>query len=206
VSPELYQLRKDAQRLLGVQQGHLATVARMTDEVAALRTEADLLTHVHAALDTLLGLLSKEATGQVEALVSYGLTAVFDDLRLQFTLPFEVKRGLPWLEPTLTEGQVTAPVLDAFGGGPANLIAFLLRLLVCRRLGLAPVLLLDEPFNFVSEKYIPATAALLRELAERLGFTIILVTHQPAFLSEATRAYQVEDTPAGRTFREVRDP
>ena len=194
---DLLQHADHLQRLYDAQ---TAQVAQLTTDLAAADAEVLLLTHVHAVLDTLLQTLSRESTGQIEALVTRGLQAAFPDLTLVFTLPLEIKRGTPWLEPTLTEGGATAPVLEAFGGGPATVVAFLLRLLTCRRLGLAPVLLLDEPFGFVSHAYVETVAKLLRELAERLGLTIILVTHHPGFLSEATRAYEAQVTPTGTVF------
>lgn len=185
-----------------VQQHRVNTLAA---EIAQLDGEAHLLTHVTATLDTLIELTTRESMGSVEALVTHGLHAVFADLPLTFRLQIDTKRGTQWVEPRLVSGAVDAPILGAFGGGPAAVVGFLLRLLVCRRLGLAPVLLLDEPFAFVARQYVEPLAKLLRELADAAGVTLVLVTHDPAYLAHATRAYTVAETPHGNTFTAVPD-
>jgi DNA repair exonuclease SbcCD ATPase subunit len=199
----LPELQAQADRLLGIHAAQQHKVEALTAEIAALDSEATLLTHVNATLDTLIDLTTRESMGSVEQLVSYGLHAVFADLPLAFRLQVDTKRGTQWVEPRLIDGPVDAPVLDAFGGGPAAVVGFLLRLLVCRRLGLAPVLLLDEPFSFVSAQYVEPLAKLLRELADAAGVTLVLVTHDRTYLSHATHAYETVATANGNTFKAV---
>ena len=131
---------------------------------------------------------------------------VFDDLQLSFKFVQSQQRGVPALEPVLVDGGVEAPLLESFGGGPATVVAFLLRLIVAHRLQLHPVLLLDESFAQVSSQYVGNVAKLLKELAAQLGWTFVLVTHQTGFLLEADRAYHVVETPDGVTFQQEQQP
>lgn len=196
----LAELTAGSQRLEGLRDAQMAKVRSLDEEITRLDGEVTLLAHCTTALETLLKIVSMESLESVEKLVTYGLRTVFDDLALQFKVEVESKRGVQWMEPKLVDGGVEAPILDAFGGGPASIVAFLLRLLVCRRLGLAPVLFLDESFSFVSEQYVDPTARLLRELADTLGVTLVLVTHHKGYLAYATRAYEAEETADGTTF------
>lgn len=196
----LAELTTATHRLAGLREAQEAKVRTLDEEIVRLEEETALLAHCTTALETLLKIVSMESLESVEKLVTYGLRTVFEDLALQFKVEVENKRGVQWMEPKLVDGGVEAPILDAFGGGPASITAFLLRLLVCRRLNLAPVLFLDESFSFVSEQYVEPTARLLRELADTLGVTLVLVTHHKGYLSYATRAYEAEETADGTRF------
>lgn len=176
-----------------------------TTEAAALPPLAEavrVLTLSEAALTALLAKVSEESLRSVEGTITYGLRVVFDDHPLTFRFRAGTARGGQVLEPVLQLGPVEQPILDAFGGGPAQVVAFLLRLLVCHRLGLYPLVLLDETFSMVSAQYVPNVAKLLRELAGQMGFTFLLVTHQNAFVEHATRAYEVAEHADGASFVE----
>jgi len=148
----LDELSTATHRLVGLREAQEAKVRALYTEIGGLEGETTLLTHCSSALETLLKIVSMESLESVEKLVTYGLRTVFEDLALQFKVEVESKRGLQWMEPKLVDGGVEAPILDAFGGGPASVVAFLLRLHVCRRLGVAPVIFLDEFFSFIREQ------------------------------------------------------
>lgn len=194
-------LNESVQQLLGRVEAQRETVAALEVQVTTLDSEVNVLTFTGTALQQLLNSVSVESMETVETLITYGLRSIFDDQTLAFRMDTDNKRGVQWMEPRLIQANVEAPILDAFGGGPATVVAFLLRLLVCRRLGLAPVVLLDESFSMVSSTYVENVGKLLRELSEKLGFTILLVTHQPGFIEHAHHAYEAVETSQGTTFK-----
>lgn len=171
-------------------------------KVPPLAEAVRVLTLGDAALVALLAKVSEESLRSVEGTITYGLRVVFDDHPLAFRFRSGTARGGQVLEPVLQFEGVEQPILDAFGGGPAQVVAFLLRLLVCHRLGLYPLILLDETFSMVSRQYVPNLAKLLRELAGQMGFTFVLVTHQTDFVEHASRAYEVQEGTAGASFAE----
>lgn len=193
------------ERLYGRRQALLARRTHLAEEVEALAVEAVVLAVTKTALEHLLARVNAESLERIEQLVSYGLRVVFPDRQLTLKAVATTKRGAPWITLKLQSATaVEAPVLDAFGGGPATVVAFLLRVLALQRSELAPLIVLDESFSHVSEEYVPAVGELLRELAGHAGLTILLVTHQPEFLTHATRAYRIEDAgEAGSVFRPV---
>ena len=195
IAAHFHETARTRERLTTIRAHLAADLAAKQKDLAFLDGEVTLLGHCVAGFDVLLGALSAQSMGAVESLLTYGLQTAFPEQRLKCRLDTSVKRGQQWVDIRLVResdgGVVDAPILDAFGGGPAAVISFLLRLLVCRRTGLAPVLLLDEAFSFVSAEYVPGVAQLLRELADKIGLTIVLVTHQPAFLDVAHRAIRI---------------
>ena len=199
-------LCRSTEQLLGQGQAHQHVLAGLERDVEGLETEATVLGLTNTAIQTLLSTVSVESMEAVETLVSYGLRVIFDDQALSFRMAAETKRGVQWMEPRLVQDGIDGPILDSFGGGPASVVAFLLRVLACRRLGLAPVILLDETFAMVSENYVPNVAKLLRELADSMGYTILLVTHQPAFVDYATRVYEAVESGDGTLFKAIEKP
>ena len=196
-------LVRGVDQLVGRLHAQQSVVEDVSGQVMSLQHDADVLALTSAALQELLKVVSVESLAAIEQLESYGLRVIFDDQSLLFKIETTTKRGLQWMEPKLVQGDVEAPILDAFGGGPASVVAFLLRVLVCRRLGLAPVLLLDEPFSMVSAEYVPNVGKLLHELADKLGMTFIVVTHERGFLEHAHHAYEAQETSTGTVFKEV---
>jgi ABC-type molybdenum transport system ATPase subunit/photorepair protein PhrA len=174
-----------------------ATLARTTETCAQ---EEALLTEVDAILRALLQQKTTESFAEVETLLLRGLQTVFGPAWQRVTMVCMHKNNRLHAELSLTFGEIEGPVLDTFGGGPAALVSFLLRVLVLRRTGLAPVLLLDETFSQVSEDYLTPLSTFLRLLADRLGMTILLVTHQPKFAHAANRVYTTRLMPGNKTL------
>jgi hypothetical protein len=202
VNRRVEQLQRGVDALYGRWQAADEQASTADAAIPPMAEQVRLLTLSEAALTALLGKVSEESLRSVEGTVTYGLRVVFDDHPLTFRFKATTARGGQVLEPLLIYAGVEQPILDAFGGGPAQVVAFLLRLLVCHRLGLYPLILLDESFSMVSAQYVPNVAKLLRELSEQMQFTFILVTHQPSFTEHATHAYEVSETSDGATFVE----
>lgn len=53
------------------------------------------------------------------------------------------------------------------------------------------VIILDEPFKFLSENYQDQASSMLKELSSRLGLQFIIVTHEPILASYADRTFEV---------------
>jgi len=181
-------------------------VEHTRSELQAALDELTVIDQCALAFEVLLTKTGEASLQRVEQLITFGLRTVFTDMALSFKFIVEQKRGGLSLEPVLVDELrgVTAPILAAHGGGPGQVVSLLLRVLVCKQLGLAPVLLLDEPLHFVSRQYRAPVGKLLRELAEQAGLTLIMVSHEPEYVQFAHHAYEAMDTAQGTTFKEVR--
>jgi DNA repair exonuclease SbcCD ATPase subunit len=83
--------------------------------------------------------------------------------------------------------------MDARGGGLAATVGFLLRVVVLllRTGGTGKQLLvLDETFAHVSAEYLEGVGRFLREIVDRSGVQIILVTHQETLAEAADVVYR----------------
>jgi len=72
-------------------------------------------------------------------------------------------------------------VLDSDSGGVIDVASFALRLacIILRKPKLRKLLVLDEPFKFLSMEFRSMIREMLEKLAEDFGIQIIMVTHIP---------------------------
>jgi DNA repair exonuclease SbcCD ATPase subunit len=122
-----------------------------------------------------------KAHARIANLVTRCLEAVFDD-PYQFVINFERKRGKTDAVLTFVRDDVMLEdPSDEAGGGVLDVAAFALRLacLVMQRPRRRLLLILDEPFKFVSEEYRERVRDLLLALSQEMNVQFILVTHIP---------------------------
>lgn len=84
-------------------------------------------------------------------------------------------------------------IMDEYGGGYVDVIAFALRIALLELLHIPGPVILDESFKMVSRDHGFAERAgrFLRQLSEDLGRQIILVTHNDEIASSAHRRLRV---------------
>jgi DNA repair exonuclease SbcCD ATPase subunit len=198
---------------LSVRVGEATTLARRGQalerevaELAAVRETADRVSGVLAAIGSER---DAAARAQVEALVTAGLTAIFEE-NLSFHLIESVSRQTPQIDfvvrTHLPDGQTfDTDVLAARGGGLAAVVGLLLRvvliLLTRAAGGKAPdVLVLDETLAMLSRDYLEAAGQFLRTLVDSTGLQIIMVTHQPELMEFADVSYRLRLSDEGTTL------
>ena len=174
-----------------------------------LLNEGELLALVQGALRTLIDQEVTAGVQAVEKLLTEGLQTVFTDQDLAVTSEVNVSRGKVSVDLltvyTLQEGTVIKGVSnDAFGGAVATVQSVLLRIIVMRRRGLRPLLLLDESLPAFDSNYVYNMGAFLALVCERLGIDILLVTHNPAMVEASHKAYRIVRTKSGARFEVMR--
>lgn len=120
-----------------------------------------------------------EFLGTLSELVTSCLQSVFEkDIMFHVELVEQSGKMLVdmWLE---RDGKRQDP-MTANGGGVVDVIAFALRVscLLLVRHRVDPVILLDEPFRFVSKDLQGRIGQMIVDLSERLGVQFVIVTHE----------------------------
>lgn len=121
-----------------------------------------------------IGVMQAVTHERIAKVVTRCLSFVFGPDAYAFVIRFEDKGKVRF---ELTRGGESFDPDDQVGGGVLDVAAFALRLAVVTCLHAAKVLVLDEPFRFVSREYRPAVARLLDVVAAEFGVQIIMVTH-----------------------------
>lgn len=169
----------------------------LQEEIASRRANITRLERVGAALSTVGEARQETLQARIETLVTQGLQTIFGD-ELTFHVIAAIERNTPTISfevrSRIGDQVVATDVMDARGGGLAAIVGFLLRLVVLllsKGKG-ETVLVQDETFSFVSAEYRPKLAAFLRQLADKTGVQVLLVTHSDEFAAEADVRYRFQ--------------
>lgn len=123
--------------------------------------------------------VQQKAHEKIGTVVSSCLQAVFGEQAYEFKILFERKRGKTEAQLRFCRGGLDIDPLTASGGGVVDVAAFALRVacLLLHRPRLSKLIVLDEPFRFVSAAYQENIRSMLEELSKDLKLQIIMVTH-----------------------------
>lgn len=157
--------------------------SQIKTERAALRKSEERTAAIEEAQElaqTVAAQIQRQVHAQIASVVSRCIETVFDE-PYRFNILFERKRGRTEARLVFERDGLEVDPLSAAGGGVVNVAAFGLRLacLLLARPTLRRVLILDEPFRFVSVGLRGRVRALLEGLSEEMGVQIIMVTHDP---------------------------
>lgn len=122
--------------------------------------------------------IQQEAHNKISDVVSRCLGSIFDE-PYNFKINFERKRGRTEADLVFERNGLEIDPLTASGGGVIDIASFALRLacLVLTRPSARRLLVLDEPFRFVSSEYRARVRNLLETLSEEMSIQFIMVTH-----------------------------
>ncbi len=126
--------------------------------------------------------IQEEAHDRIAGVVSRCLAAVFDE-PYEFKIQFERIRGRTEARLQFIRDGMAINPLDGSGGGVVDVAAFALRVscLMLARPACRRVVILDEPFRFVSRSYRGRVRAMLEGLQKDLQIQMVMVTHIEEF-------------------------
>lgn len=202
------QRRRQIDALQGEARATLMRGKELQAEIADLGEVIEDLDRVTVLLNSLGEDRQLKAQQTIEELVTRGLQTIFDE-SLSFHIVQTVKGKTANVEflvrSTLPGSVVETPVMDARGGGLAATIGFLLRLVVMllsKGTKTENILVLDETFAHVSAEYLGPLGEFLREVVDKTGVQIVMVTHQPEFAEYADKVYRFSTVDGKTQVRE----
>lgn len=130
---------------------------------------------------------------QVEDVVNLALDTCFPN-EYEFKIDFEILRGKTEAKLVFLSKKTNKEIdpMTASGGGVVDLTSFALRI-ACYALekNIDNVIILDEPFRFLSRDLQERAGSIIKILSERLDLQIILVTHIPELINYCDKVFQV---------------
>lgn len=156
---------------------------RLLDEQNSLRTAKKHLKRVWRARSVIQAVaehVQQQAHTQIARIVTRCLQAVMGK-QYAFKIRFEQKRGRTEAYPKVLKAGIEIDPLEGSGGGLLDVVSFALRVacLILARPQRRKLIILDEPFKFVSPEYRANVAILIQSLAEEMGVQFVIVTHMP---------------------------
>ena len=136
----------------------------------------------------------------IQDLVQSALDTCFPG-EFDFFVEFEIKRGKTEANLFLESEGCKVDPMDSTGGGVIDIISFALRLSAWSLSQTEPVILMDEPFKFLSVNLRPLAGLILKSLCDKLKLQIIMVSHDPAMIEVSDRVFEVKQK-KGRSYIE----
>lgn len=190
----IQQLRDTIQR----KRGELDTLTRQRDQstVALVAANRNLirLEKIKVIIQTVARMTQEQLEYHVSEISTLALATVFPrpyKLKLSFT----ERRNRTEADIVFVDsaGNEFSPISDT-GGGAVDVAAFGLRLSLwtLAKQRSRGVILLDEPFRFLSKDLQPKAGEVLKQISARLGVQFIIITQDNALVESADRVFRVE--------------
>lgn len=136
---------------------------------------------------------------QIEDIVNLALETCFPGEYI-FQIRFEIARGKTDAELVFIDQKTKRPVdpMNASGGGVVDLTCFALRV-ACYTLeqGIDNVIILDEPFRFLSRDLQQRAGLILENLSKKMNLQIILISHIGEIIDVADKIFEVKKDKEG---------
>lgn len=130
---------------------------------------------------------------KISELVSLALESVFDE-PYKMVLQYETKRNKTEANLLFERNGERFHPLSSAGGGAVDIASFALRVALWS-LSIEktePTLVLDEPFRFLSRDLLGKAGLMLKEISNKLGLQIIMVSHLEELIDGADKVFQVK--------------
>jgi len=127
--------------------------------------------------------------GKIEKLVNSGLAMIFED-GLKLVIDSSIKYSKTTFSLRIDNNGVIG-MEETHGGGVLSVVAFILRVVITLLTDKRKLLVFDESLSMVSIGYQERLSQFIRKLCDDLGFTVVLISHQPALSEYATMKYEV---------------
>lgn len=152
-------------------------------------------THRSESIDTAQALIQQVARDtqeklryHIEDIVQLALDACFPD-QYEFQVLFEIKRARTEASLSLLKDGNPMNPMDANGGGIVDITSFALRLAAWSLSRTDNVIVMDEPFRFLSRDLHPRAGEIMKELSQKLRLQIIMVTHSEDLINCSDKVF-----------------
>ena len=132
----------------------------------------------------------QELEFHVSNVVNLALSSVFSD-PYEFIVKFVDRRGKTECDLLFKKKDEEFNPMTTVGGGALDIAAFALRCVFWSFNESRSVIILDEPFRFVSVDLQEKCSYMLKELSKKLGLQIIMISHLPNIINSADRIFEV---------------
>ena len=196
MSSDVWDIRNRFEQLKGEKQHLEKSLKAARDQLSSLEKSHDKILEAREIIRE-VGLATQgQLSWHIQDIVSLALASVFPD-PYEFEVNFILNRNKTECVLGLVskDGQKLHP-LNATGGGVVDVAAFALRVASCSMQvpAVRPVLILDEPFRYLSTDYQQAAGQLPTEIADKIGYQIICVTHEESLMDVADRVFRVSNS------------
>jgi DNA repair exonuclease SbcCD ATPase subunit len=186
---------QEMKNIIEQKKGRLALLeeqlAKCQGEKEASSTMLDRTQKARALVQFVAQETQKKIEYQISGLATMALASVFPD-PYEVQLRFVERRNATEADIVfIKDGNETDDILNAGGGGVADVASFALRVALWSIKKTRSTFLLDEPFKFVSIGLQDKCSAMIKNLSEKLKIQIIMVSHLPEIIQSADKIISI---------------
>ena len=150
----------------------------ISDQIKAQKKQQKITDEAQIILQTVAEKTQNELSISIENIVTTSLQTIPFEKRYELQVEFQKKRNKTEVEFTLIQDtlRLDNPILST-GGGVTDIISFSLRIASLMLSKKTRVIILDEPFRFLSRDLQEYAAELLEMLSKELDLQFIMITH-----------------------------
>ena len=159
-------------------------------ELGKLATLAETIEEAQAFLQRVARDTQEQIRFHLEGIVNLALDTVFP-MCYTFRIVYEVKRNKTEARMCLLMGEREIDPMYSNGGGVKDILSFAVRIALLLLSKNRKLLVLDEPFKFISEDLKEAAFSIMKRLSDELGIQIIAVTHDVGMIEIADKVIRI---------------
>lgn len=194
---DLQQIRHQFERKRGQQTQIQKSIKIIESEFENIRREISISEKSQAIIIAVAKATQEELQYHITEPVSLALASVYNEDPYKMYAKFDItgkgntecilkfERGGYLIEPVAAGG--------GSGGGPIDVASFALRIgsWSLSQPRARPLLVLDEPFRWVSRNKMPLAGQMLKQISKELGLQVIMVTHISELIECADKVIEV---------------
>ena len=189
---DVSQLRTNLERL----KGQKIQVRKSLIEVKQEFRDAKKSLHLHEKAKEVIRIVGLETQQKLQFhisdITSLALEAVFPD-PYELKANFVQRRNKTECDLTFVRDEMEIDPIEASGVGAIDVAAFALRI-ASWSMNIPHTrntIILDEPFRFLSKNYQEQASMMIKEISQKLGIQMLIVTHETALTESADKIFNI---------------
>lgn len=189
---ELSKLEELYQRKLGQKEQLEKEINSLKASLRSKNIQQKRLEKAHEIIKLVGAKTQEQLQFHISDITSLALISVFDE-PYNFILDFVDRRGKTECDIFFERDGAFMKPINSSGGGAVDIAAFALRIASwsMKNPRTNNVMILDEPFRYLSKDRQEAASQMVKELSDKLGIQFIIVTHEDILASYADKVFRV---------------
>ena len=188
-------IRQKYEQKIGKRDQITSDLNSTVDSIKEIEIEIGYTEKAQAVIIAVARATQNELEYRITEPISLALGAVYENNPYKMSAKFEITgRGTTECKLAFERNGNFIKPLEASGGGPVDIASFALRVggWSLSQPRSRSVLILDEPFKWVSRDRMPLAGQMLQEISKQLGLQIIMISHIPELIECSSRVIEIE--------------
>lgn len=166
---------------------YISTITQLESQLQEKDTQMAGILEARQFYKKAVDIVYERSVLELKDILNTALSYAFTDRNFEMDIVISDKRGKS-LTFIISENGHPVNLKTGMGMGVKCVISAVLQMyyLQCQN---SKILLLDEAYSNISKSYVPNFFDFLRQMCEKLGFTIIIITHDERFLDMGDKTY-----------------